>query len=154
MAFWWARVAHACQRHAVNLGTDDERAAAARAAEFFADLIRSGWDSALANLNPVRHASREGLTIGDVVGMLDRIDLQPRTRANYANALRWWAARHLEIQPGPREFGRDVEAWRRRVHAVRIKNWHPGHPSRMLTRDWIPPPIGRLRSASESHAEP
>lgn len=118
VAFWWARVAHARQRHAVNLGTADKRAAAARAAGFFADVIRSGWDSALATLNPDRHASREGLTVGDLVGMLDRLDLRPRTRANYANALRWWAARHLEAKPGPKEFGRDVEEWRKRVHAV------------------------------------
>ena len=118
VAFWWARLSHAGRRHAVNLGTADKRQAAAKAASMFASVIGEGWDAALAEIDPDRHASRAGGTVGDVIAALDRADLRGRTRSNYVNCLRWWAARHLEMRPGRKEFSRNSEEWREKMNSV------------------------------------
>ncbi len=120
VAMWWARLSHAGRRHAVSLQTADKRQAATKAATLFAQVIGEGWDSALASLDPDRHANRKGGTVGDVLAALDRADLRDRTRANYVNCLRWWAARHLEMKPGRKEFARNSEGWRERINGVSL----------------------------------
>lgn len=116
--FWWVRVAHGGRRHAVSLGTADKRVAAGKAARMYGEVIGKGWDAALASIDPERHTARTGTRLGDVLTTLERVDLRDRTRANYVNCLRWWAARHLELKPGPKEYSRQSEEWRAKLAAV------------------------------------
>ncbi len=123
VGFWWARISHGRQRHAVSLQTADKRQAAGKAARMYGDVITKGWEAALAGIDPERHASRTGTRLGDVLVALERVDLRDRTRANYINCLRWWAARHLEMKPGRKEYSRQSEEWRAKLAAVPLTDF-------------------------------
>jgi integrase len=118
VSLFWARISHAGRRHAVCLQTGEKRVAATKAAALFAAICGKGWDVALASIDPDKHAPRVGVTVADVITTLERLDLRDRTRANYVNCLRWWAARHLETRPGRKEFSRDSGAWRAKLGEV------------------------------------
>ena len=118
--FYFAQLQHAGRRSAVCLQTTDRRQAAEVAAKTYAQIRIQGWDAALQTLDPDKHRPHSALTIGDVVRTLESVDLRPRTSGNYCNALRWWAAQHLEARPGRKEFGRRSEEYRARLHAVRL----------------------------------
>jgi integrase len=120
--FWWVQVQHGGKRHATSLGTSDRRVAASKAAAFYGDVRSKGWDFALSSLDPERHAqrSRSGITVGDVVRVLEAADMRTTTRFAYMSCLRWWSARHLEIKPGAKEFGRRSDEWRGKVDGVAL----------------------------------
>lgn len=118
---FWVQMQHAGQRHAFSLGTSDRRAAGAKAAGIYERIRNEGWNAGLCVADPERHASKHAtLTVGTVVETLERVDLKPRTRDNYAHGLRWWAAQHLELKPGPKEFARRSEEYRSKLHAVTL----------------------------------
>jgi hypothetical protein len=96
--------------------------AASRAAKLFCDITRLGWDAALVTMDPDRYTARQVSTVGDVIAALDRVDMRPRTRANYQGALRWWAALHLGARGGTKEFGRQNGEWRALIAVVTLSD--------------------------------
>jgi integrase len=122
---YWVQIQHAGRRHAVGLNSADRRTAANKAANFYGDVRGKGWDAALAILEPDKHGTKVGSTVGDVVATLGRVDLRERTRRNYVTSIRWWAAQHLGMKPGRKEFSRRSEEYSAAVDAVALATFSP-----------------------------
>ncbi len=118
---YFARISFRGRRSAIALHTSHREEAGRRAARLYDRIRAAGWDKALAEHDPERHAPRSATTIGDLVKAIEGAGLRPRTAANYAQALRWWGARVLGVTASRMNYGPSgSQEMRERVHAVRL----------------------------------
>lgn len=105
---FFARVQHAGRREAVGLGTSDRDQAARIAAKFFGNVRSQGWDFAVKELDPDKFAASKSnaITVGEICrAIMSASGVKERTATNYGHALRWWAARALDMKARRADFG-------------------------------------------------
>jgi len=120
--FYFVQLQHAGRRMAVCLQTTDRRQASETAARVYGQVRAQGWDAALRALDPDKHRSHTGKTVGDVIDTLNRLDMRPSTRTAYRVALQWWALQVIRLQPLHRNLDRFAHDYRKRIAAVPLTN--------------------------------
>lgn len=111
------------RREAVALNTADRLKAARKAALLYERIRVAGWDTALREFDPERHTPKSDLTVGDAIAAINRTDTRKTTKANYVNALRWFAARQVGYAASKKTFGpAGSEAYRKTVESVRLSD--------------------------------
>jgi hypothetical protein len=118
---YFVRLMVSGRREAIALNTADRLEAAKKASQIYMRIRSVGWDTALREFDPERHTPKTNITVGDVITILSRADFRARTKANYMNALRWFAARYIGYKPTKKTFGpRGSAEYRQEVEKVRL----------------------------------
>ena len=118
---YYVRIEYAGIRRAVPLSTSDRAEAGRQAAKFYGRLRALGWDAALKGIDPQQSVRKCGVTVADVIAILNSATINKRTRDNYASALRWFAARHIGFIADNKTFGpKGSAAYRQAVEAIRL----------------------------------
>lgn len=118
---YFARIRFRGRRSAIALHTSHREEAGRRAARLYDRIRAVGWDKALQEHDPERHAPRSATTLGDLVKAIEAAGLRPRTASNYTQALRWWGGRVLGVTASRMNFGPSgSKEMRERIHAVRL----------------------------------
>jgi len=121
VSHYFVRIMVSARREAIALNTADRLEAGRKASKLYERIRVVGWESALREFDPERHTPKSAVTIGDVIAAINRADLHERTRTNYVNALRWFAARHIGFEATKKTFGPEGSAaYRHQVEAVRL----------------------------------
>ena len=102
---YFARIMISGRREAVALNTSDRMEAARKAAKLYDRIRAVGWEPALRDFDPERHTKKATETIGDVIKAINSANLVRATKADYVNALRWFAARHVGFVATKKTFG-------------------------------------------------
>jgi integrase len=118
---YFVRLMVSGRREARALNTADRLEAAKKASQIYMRIRAIGWDAALREFDPERHTPKTNITIGNVIKILNQADLRARTKANYINALRWFAARFIGYKANKKSFGPSGSAgYRQEVEVVKL----------------------------------
>lgn len=86
---WYARIQYAGRRGTVGLGTNDQQEAARRAARLYRAIQTTGWQAALAVLDPERANPQNTTTVGGYLSACEPLfDGRKITWIGYAYAIR------------------------------------------------------------------
>ncbi|MEI7733161.1 MAG: tyrosine-type recombinase/integrase [Verrucomicrobiota bacterium] len=123
---FYAQIQHAGERRKIPLVTGDRKAAGAKAATFYSNVLSKGWDAALMELDPERAKERCAATVGDVTGAIKAAGLRPATASSYDRSLRWWAARALDMKARKKDYGpTGSRAYRAKAEALPLDDIRP-----------------------------
>jgi len=144
---YFGRLMVSGRREVIALNTCDRPEAAKRASQLCTGVRTVGWDTPLGEYDPERHTPKSDTEIADANASLAPTDINHRTRENYINALRWFAAPRLDYTATKKTFGpEDSAAYRQRVEAMKLS---------ALKHDAVPAIINRhiQRAGSQINVE-
>lgn len=123
---YFVQIAHAGQRHAVQLASNNKEEAARNALKLFKTLKRDGWDAALRLFRKDEPINKD-LTVGKYLGLVDDYTTMPtRTLANYSYALRRIAGdiAGAKMEKGANRFD-PAGKWRNSVDGIPLAKVTP-----------------------------
>ena len=131
---YFVRLMVSGKREAVALNTADRYEAGRRAARLYEKIRTVGWESALKEFDPERHTPKSAGTVGDVIAAINRADMRSRTKRNYTNALRWFAARHIGLVSTKSTYGPEGSAaYRLKTDAIRLADLNHTSVRKIIT---------------------
>lgn len=121
---WWFQIQHKGRREKLTLGTPNKATAAARARDFYLDLLANGWEAALGRLRGPARPVQTDLTVGRFLEELEaKADLKRETLKGYSQAFRAIVADIFKIDGGREKFdyrGGGHARWIDKINAIRL----------------------------------
>lgn len=134
---WCVKIAHAGQRETLNLRTDNQAAAAAKAAEIYKTLLAGGWPAVLERWKPKpAEEAAAPATVGQFIQAAGAVSTaRPGTVWSYATSLRRIVAEVAQVSK--RDLGRVSKQGGQAAKAARWREKVDALPLALLTPEKV-----------------